>query len=275
MVGISRRSQGLPSGTVTERSRRSIVSPNRGPDRRAAKSANTRSAGATIWHARVARAGFVSVLGLGLSVALGGTVPGGVAVPGIALALAQDAPRDWGRDLEWFEQAANAGNAEAQYRLGLFHDKGIKTDADPRAARLWYERASDQNHGPAQFRLAVMLRNGLGGPADAARAAGLYGIAAAKGIAEAAYNLGVMFEHGEGIEADPAIAAGYYKSAAEGGVGQAAVNLALLYMEGRGVEPDRVAALAWFTVAAVAGTPGAAQARDALVREMRAADEAR
>jgi len=183
-------------------------------------------------------------------------------------AAAQVLPPDWGEDLDWFEAAAELGNAEAQYRLGLFLEQGIKREPDPGEARRWYTRAAKQDHGPAQFRLATLLQSGKGGPIDAEAAANWYRAAADKGMAPAQYNLAIMLERGLGVPEAPAEAAEYYEAAARNGIGAAAANLGLMYLDGRGVEADRVMALAWLTLAVEAETPGAAEARDALIADL-------
>ena len=180
-------------------------------------------------------------------------------------AAAQDLPPDWGQDLKWFEAAAGLGNAEAQYRLGLFLEQGVKRAPDPIAARRWYQRAAEQDHASAQFRLAALLQTGAAGAADPAGAAVWYRAAAEQNMAPAQYNLAIMLERGLGIPAEPAAAAGYYQAAARNGVGEAAANLGLMYLDGRGVAQDRVMALAWLTLAVEAGTPGAAATRDELI----------
>ena len=73
---------------------------------------------------------------------------------------------DYGEGLKWHLNAAEAGDAEAQYRLARFYHAGIKTERDPAQARQWFARAAAQGHVQAAFRLAGMLQSGAGGPVD-------------------------------------------------------------------------------------------------------------
>jgi TPR repeat protein len=187
------------------------------------------------------------------------------------LAEAYGQPVDYEYGVGWHEKAAEAGSAEAQYRLGLFYETGLETAPDLAAARLWYSRAAEQGHPTAQLRLALLLQEGRGGPVDLPGAARWYDAAAVQGLPEAQYNLAVLLERGEGIAADPAAAAWLYESAAQAGIGAAAGQLAVMLIDGRGVAEDKVAALAWLIVAADKNLPGAAALRDTLSAELGAA----
>ncbi len=178
----------------------------------------------------------------------------------IADVAARDSPVDYGRELRWFEAAASDGDREAQYRLGLFHERGIKTDPNPEVARQWYAKAAWQGHKLAQFRLASLLWEGIGGPADIPEAARWFRSAALQGIAQAQFNLAVILDQGIGLDANPTEAAQLYEAAAISGITEAAVNLAMLYLDGRGVAEDPVSAYAWLLVAREMGYDGVGSA---------------
>ncbi|GAA0578707.1 tetratricopeptide repeat protein [Halomonas salifodinae] len=61
----------------------------------------------------------------------------------------------------WLETAAEAGNPEAQYRLGarIHNDYGDYPDEAQRqeAAEAWLRRAAEQGHAPAMNRLSALL----------------------------------------------------------------------------------------------------------------------
>ena len=63
-----------------------------------------------------------------------------------SLAFAEDLHRvrDYGEGLTWHLNAAESGDAEAQYRLGRFYEAGIKTASEPGQARYWYGEAAEQ-----------------------------------------------------------------------------------------------------------------------------------
>jgi hypothetical protein len=54
----------------------------------------------------------------------------------------------------WYEPAAQAGQAEAQYRLGMLLKSGATADADgPEKSVSWLRKAADQGYAPAQEEL--------------------------------------------------------------------------------------------------------------------------
>ena len=57
---------------------------------------------------------------------------------------------------------AEAGNAEAQFELGLMHHEGQGVPQDYAEARRWYEKAAAQGHAEAQCGLGVLYDQGLG-----------------------------------------------------------------------------------------------------------------
>jgi len=54
-------------------------------------------------------------------------------------------------------KAAEAGDAEAQWELGLEYTSGQRVKRDYRQAEGWYRKAADQGYGAAQMNLANML----------------------------------------------------------------------------------------------------------------------
>lgn len=111
-------------------------------------------------------------------------------------------PESYGAAMRWYQRAAESGNAQAQYLLGLRYERGIDTASDTARAAQWYARAAAQGHAEAQFKLASLYARGDGVPADHAVAAQWYEKAAAQGLAAAQYNLGVALLNGEGATRD-------------------------------------------------------------------------
>ena len=56
-----------------------------------------------------------------------------------------------------YKKAAVAGQADAQFRLGLFLKQGIVLRKDFRQAHRWFELAAKQGHAIAQAELAYNL----------------------------------------------------------------------------------------------------------------------
>ena len=65
------------------------------------------------------------------------------------------AAKDW-------EEEANAGNAEAQFNLGLLYLDGKGVAQDYAEAAVWFRRAADQGYAKAQHNFGAMLGSGQG-----------------------------------------------------------------------------------------------------------------
>jgi len=80
------------------------------------------------------------------------------------------------------------------------HGRGVHKN-DVEAVR-WYREAAEQGDATAQFNLGGMYRKGAGIPKDDAKAAYWYHKAAEQGLAEAQGNLGMMYASGTGVSQD-------------------------------------------------------------------------
>lgn len=177
-----------------------------------------------------------------------------------ALALAESASRweslPWGDRIgaSWFESQAEAGDANAQYRLGEIYEAGLgDTESDEALAIAWYGKAAEQGHARAAFRLGRLLER-QSGQAEAAAAA--YRQASRAGLPEATYNLARLHRDGVGVERNLRRAGELYRQAYADGLSRATLDLAQLALVG--VERDEVVALAWALRAEEEGVPGAA-----------------
>jgi uncharacterized caspase-like protein len=65
----------------------------------------------------------------------------------------------------WLE-AAEAGDAEAQYYVGEIYEKGLGTEPDYAKAAEWYRRSAEQGYARAQTNLGFLYEQGLGVEAD-------------------------------------------------------------------------------------------------------------
>ena len=129
---------------------------------------------------------------------------------------------DYETALGEFARAADSGDRNAQYNVGLMHLKGQGVAVnDPEAVR-WFRKA-----------------------------AGL-------GQVEAQTFLGALYADGRGVAQDYEQAAYWLAMAAEAGQGAAQCFLGQLYVDGLGVEEDPVEAYAWLSVSEVNGYPEAA-----------------
>jgi uncharacterized protein len=89
------------------------------------------------------------------------------------------------------QSKADAGNAEAQFSLGLKFATGSRAALDYAKAAHWYLRAAHQNHALAQFNLGLMFAGGQGVAQDDAKSAMWMQMAAQQGDAGAQHHLGL------------------------------------------------------------------------------------
>ena len=92
--------------------------------------------------------------------------------------------------------------------------------------------------------------------------------AAKQGHAGAQANLGTLYLQGRGAPQSSQMALFWFSRAAEQGNALAFTKLGSMYAEGRGVLQDFTQAHMWYNLAAVQGEPRAAEARDALTKQM-------
>ena len=113
--------------------------------------------------------------------------------------------------------AADQGDADAQYNLGLMYYNGDGVTQDDAEALKWYRLAADQGDATAQSNLGSMYANGDGVTQDDAEALKWYRKAADQGNAWAQYSLGSMYQNGLGVTQDYAEALKWYRLAADQG----------------------------------------------------------
>ncbi len=163
---------------------------------------------------------------------------------------------------EGLKGLANAGDAAAEYEVGLRLAEGRSVVRDPKAAVDWLQKAAAQGLAPAQYRLGSAYEKGIGVPRDPPMAMTLYGRAAEAGNIRAMHNLAVMAAEGAVGKPDYAKAATWFGKAAELGVRDSQFNLAILYARGLGIEQNLGKSYLWFAVAANQGDQDAAKKRD-------------
>jgi len=74
--------------------------------------------------------------------------------------------RDYAQALDWYQEAASQGLAEAESNLGVMYEDGLGVERDyPKAAAL-YRDAATQGVVRGEFNLAVLYSSGRGVPLD-------------------------------------------------------------------------------------------------------------
>jgi len=196
---------------------------------------------------------------------------------------------------EW-KVAADKGQAEAEYDLGLLYAKGLGVKRDLQVAQQWYEAAALQGNAQAEYSLGQMYAQGWGIPANDAsalrwmemargstgatpedlgwlpiegygtatdfdKAAYWYRLAADQGHPEAQFDLARLYSDGKGVPKDQTQAFKLVQMSAAQGYAPAAARLGWRYETGRGVEKDESQAFFWWTVAARRGEKSAEKSR--------------
>ena len=174
-----------------------------------------------------------------------------------------DATENLGSAVEWYEKAAEAGNARAAWKLGDLlqpytseqaHDWYQKAAAggelraalrlgdyyrerDPAKARTYYEAATALGEAEAHYKLAELLRQSEPKTArEHYRKAALTNYDSTKSDAKAATALGDIYRHGENVPQNLTEAYSWYSMA---GSIPANMALAAMFENGEGVEADR------------------------------------
>lgn len=154
---------------------------------------------------------------------------------------------------EWTKEAAEQGISEAQFNLGVMFFRGLGTEQKYKSSLTWFTKAAEQGDIQAQTILGVMYSNGLGIPQDGPMALHWYMKAADQNDALAFYNLGVMYDQGLGISQDDTKAVFWYEKAIQQDFALAQFNLGVMYEKGRGCLRNLSRAIELYQNAALQG----------------------
>ncbi len=126
---------------------------------------------------------------------------------------------DYATALKEWRPLAEAGNAIAQFRLGVMFEGGQGVPKDGEEAAKWYVKSANQGYALGQNKVGLMYLNGWWGmPQDYKEALRWFLLAAEQGNIYARNNLGSMFESGKGVPKDKVVAYALYSLAAACGV---------------------------------------------------------
>jgi uncharacterized protein len=147
--------------------------------------------------------------------------------------------------LHCFAAAARAGNAEAQYRLGLAYARGEGVIRHPPDAVRWYRCAAQQGHLEAQFQLSLAYLHGQPGAAE-----DWYKAATVRHPQAAEWNRDIWFSAGISVPPNHHEALRWSRLAAEQGLAEAQANVGSLYLQAQ----DYAEARRWYELAAAQGS---------------------
>jgi hypothetical protein len=156
------------------------------------------------------------------------------------------------------EKAAEAGEAEAQFKLGALYANGKGVKQDSHAAAKWLRKAARQEHHAAQTLLGWCYAGGNGVSENAAEAVEWYGKASEQGDTDAMCSLAdLLIEGRPGVERNVRSALGWYEKAANLGHPKAQYQLGKLLADGQLVEQNDEAAFQWLTLAIMSDSEAA------------------
>jgi TPR repeat protein len=148
---------------------------------------------------------------------------------------------------------AEAGNAPAQFSLGLCYQEGEGVAKNEKEAISWYSKSAEQGNPLAQLKLARIHDHEFGfEPRDMSKAFSFYQKAAQQNNPEAQARLGHCYANGEGVQKDEKEAFKWFRRSAEQGYPPGQQGLGLCYERGRGVSKDEAEAEKWYKLASVA-----------------------
>jgi localization factor PodJL len=165
-------------------------------------------------------------------------------------------------------QAAERGDAEAQFIIATRYLDGDGAAQDVTRAAHWYQKAASAGLAPAQYRLATLFERGRGAPKDVSTALVWYQRAADQGNVKSMHNAAVI---AAGTEAGPAnyeVAFKWFLAASQNGLKDSQFNLAVLYERGLGTRPDPKEALFWYMIAAAQNDADAQKRVDILSKSL-------
>jgi TPR repeat protein len=162
--------------------------------------------------------------------------------------------------LKWGTKAANEGNVEALYCVGIIY----YGDEDYERAAEYIKPAADADNADAQLAWGLMLMNGQGVKQDVKSAIKMYKKSAQQGHKLAQLNLGSLYLAGELIPQDYNKAYQLYTEASEQELGVANFMLGHMFANGLGFQKDKTKAKQYYLLALEQGYEGAKAELDSL-----------
>lgn len=160
--------------------------------------------------------------------------------------------RDMAEARKWFGRAMEQGSKEAGVFMGIMYSEGLGVEKDARKAVSYWRPAAEAGIAEAQYRLGHLLAQADDTAAEGMawlRKATMDG--AKSGIAAAACDLGNIYAKGRyGVAVDMKEAARWYAIAANAGDARAQCVYALMLMNGEGAAKDVGKGLTFLRLAA-------------------------
>ena len=156
-------------------------------------------------------------------------------------------------DIESLMDAAEQGDAVAQYNLGVSYRDGKGIQQDYKKAFDWFKKSAEQGYAAAQFEIGFCYRTGKGIQQDYKKAFEWFKKSAEQGYATAQFCLGLCYSYGRGVQENYKKAFEWFEKSVEQGIFLAQRELGILYAQGLGVKQDDSKAVELYRKAAEQG----------------------
>ncbi|GAA0566124.1 hypothetical protein GCM10008942_13180 [Rhizomicrobium electricum] len=172
---------------------------------------------------------------------------------GLAYQQGSSVPVDYAQAADWYAKAAAAGHVAAEGRLGELYERGAGVEKNLAKAVALFRKAAEGGDPVGQLDLGTAYVNGSGVPQDYNQALAWYQKSAAQSNPKAQYDIGAMYMKGVGVAKDYAVALQWFRKSAAAGEARGQFALGYMYQMGWGVEQDYAEARAWYEKAAAQG----------------------
>lgn len=152
-------------------------------------------------------------------------------------------PDDKKLDFDKCLEAAEQGDAEAQYIVGKCYLTGEGTEKNKIIAFRWFKKSAEQGHAKALYETGLCYLEGKGAKVESLE---WYKKAAEQGYAKAQYKVGNAYYSGKGVEKDKTEAFKWFLLAAEQGDSDAQYMVGKCYYNGNGVKENKTEAFKWY-----------------------------
>lgn len=159
-------------------------------------------------------------------------------------------PKNHDKALEYYERAAQLGDTNAQAQVGYTYLIGDSVSPDYSTAYSYLKAAADKDNAYACGKIGDIYYYGLGVDENNNTAMDMYKKAAGLGDAHSMCQLAYMYGYGIGASEDNALMYKYYKQAAELNYAAGQCGLGDCYMNGYGVTKNVYTAFSWYKKAA-------------------------
>ncbi len=172
---------------------------------------------------------------------------------GLYLLQTKEVDKDGEAAKELFLKAAGQNHAAACYELAVLNSENDADGEWPEERRIWLERAAELGEPRAQFAIGMRYLGGDGYDKDERKAVEAFRAAAEAGHVGAQRRMGICCKKGVGVESDAADAAHWFGKASQQGDAYSAFEYAVALLEGTGVAVNTADALAMLHTLAATG----------------------